>query len=86
MFLLFCLVIIYLVKFWIRYHDSKIQSQQALQRADLRAKAAELNTLRNQMNPHFIYNTLNSIQNFIFQNNPIKANYCLLYTSDAADE
>ena len=77
MFLLFCLVVFYVVKFWFRYHDSKIQSQQALQRAELRAKAAELNTLRNQMNPHFIYNTLNSIQNFIFQNNPVKANYLL---------
>ena len=29
------------------------------------------------MNPHFIYNALNSIQNFIFKNDPEKANYLL---------
>ena len=45
--------------------------------AEKRVKQAELNALRNQMNPHFIYNSLNSIQNFIFQDKPEKANYFL---------
>ncbi len=75
--ILFVLVAYLLARMWVNNNNSKIQNQQAIQRAELKAKAAELNTLRNQMNPHFIYNTLNSIQNFIFQNNPIKANYLL---------
>jgi len=45
--------------------------------AEIKFKEAELNTLRNQMNPHFIYNALNSIQNFIFKNDPVRANYLL---------
>lgn len=53
------------------------RQQQALKEAELKLKAAELNVLRNQMNPHFIYNALNSIQNYIFQGNPEKANYLL---------
>lgn len=34
---------------------------------------AELDSLRNQMNPHFIFNALNAIQYFIFDNNQEKA-------------
>ena len=40
--------------------------------------------LRAQMNPHFIFNVLNSIKAYIYENDKKKA--CLLYTSDAADE
>ncbi len=50
---------------------------QKLKEAELNTKAAQLNALRNQMNPHFIYNSLNSIQNFIFKNDAEKANYML---------
>lgn len=37
----------------------------------------ELNALRAQMNPHFIFNSLNSVQRFIIQNNP-EASYRFL--------
>jgi len=46
---------------------AKSKQIQDLQESELRTKIAELDALRNQMNPHFIYNSLNSIQNFIFK-------------------
>jgi len=56
--------------------------QKEKQMADMRQKAAELQqqktelemqALRAQMNPHFIFNSLNSINHFILQNNKIQA-------------
>jgi LytS/YehU family sensor histidine kinase len=43
--------------------------------ADLRQKAGELEmqALRSQMNPHFIFNSLNSINQFILQNDKAQA-------------
>jgi len=40
-----------------------------------RKKAAELEQklLRSQMNPHFIFNTMIAIQNYIYRNEPVKA-------------
>ncbi len=49
-----------------------------LEKAQLRIREAELSALRNQMNPHFVYNALNSIQNFIFKKDFEKANYYLV--------
>jgi len=64
-----------------RYREQLIinrsRQQRELQAAELKTKIAELDALRNQMNPHFIYNALNSIQNFIFNDSPEKANYLL---------
>lgn len=36
-------------------------------------KAAQLDALRSQMNPHFIFNSLNSIENFILKNEKLTA-------------
>lgn len=43
--------------------------------ADIRARIAEveMTALRAQMNPHFIFNSLNSIRNYIQQNKPSEA-------------
>lgn len=59
-----------------RYQQIKA-TELALEEARTRVKEAELSALRNQMNPHFIFNSLNTIQNFIFKKDVKKANYLL---------
>ncbi|MEO1627719.1 MAG: histidine kinase, partial [Bacteroidota bacterium] len=60
----------------LRNKREKIQQaqRQRIATAELKTKQAELLTLRNQMNPHFIYNVLNSIQNFIVRQDVFRAN------------
>jgi ligand-binding sensor domain-containing protein len=60
------ILFICLVAWWlVRYRISMVRKE-----GDLRRKMAELEmmALRAQMNPHFIFNSLNSIENFIMQN------------------
>lgn len=63
------------------YREARRRARQTqewiLQQTQLRAKEAELAALRNQMNPHFVFNALNSIQNFIFKKDAPKASYFL---------
>ncbi len=51
------------------------RSEKDKQLADMREKTAvlEMQALRAQMNPHFIFNSLNSINRFILQNNKFQA-------------
>ncbi len=52
-------------------HELKNASEYKQQVAEL-----EVKSLRSQMNPHFIFNSLNSIRNYIIQNEPhIASNY-----------
>lgn len=64
-----------------RYREQQIQKSNALQqgllKANMQANEHELSALRNQMNPHFVFNSLNAIQHFIFKNKKEKANYYL---------
>ena len=72
------LAIIYLV--WQRIHKNrkwKKKQERMVQEANFRVKNAELSVLRKQMNPHFIFNSLNAIQNFIFGNDISRANHFL---------
>ncbi|MBL7915521.1 MAG: tetratricopeptide repeat protein, partial [Bacteroidia bacterium] len=51
---------------WLMIKQAKLRSKQ--QEMEL-----EQRLLRSQMNPHFIFNSLQSIQAFIFENSPIEA-------------
>lgn len=54
------------VFFIIKYREKKIREQN-------RFLVLEQKLLRSQMNPHFIFNSLSSIQSFIFESNPVEA-------------
>lgn len=51
----------------IKYSSEK--KKKEIQFLEYQAKALQLRALRAQMNPHFLFNALNSIQNFIAHNN-----------------
>lgn len=55
------LLLLFLIIYYQRSRRTKIEAQKI--RAEL-----ETQILRSQMNPHFIFNSLNSIENFIMQN------------------
>jgi tetratricopeptide (TPR) repeat protein len=51
----------------------KIASERIKSELQQRATELKMQALRAQMNPHFIFNSLNSINRFILQNNRLKA-------------
>lgn len=63
------------------FRDKQLKRRNTLQQnymnVKMKAKEYELSALRNQMNPHFVFNSLNAIQSFIFKSDKIKANYYL---------
>lgn len=69
--LLFVLIIVA----YIKYREKNINEKNKL-------LLLEQKLLRSQMNPHFIFNSLTSIQSFIFENNPIEAGSYLSKFSD----
>lgn len=58
------------IYYFIRQRDKRnaLQNKVELQMSELR-----LTALQSQMNPHFIFNSLNSIQNYIIQQKPLDA-------------
>lgn len=58
-------VVILLAAFIIRRNIANIRKQAAFKQ---KLAETEMTALRAQMNPHFIFNSLNSIENFIMQN------------------
>lgn len=66
-------VLILLVAFFL-IRQNRIKSKQKI--ADMNHQISRLTqkNLRQQMNPHFVFNTLNSIQYYVFQNDKISAN------------
>lgn len=69
-----------------RYRLSQIRAQfrlsQLAQANELKAANSEMKALRAQMNPHFIFNSLNSINAFILRNERTKASGYLLAFSN----
>ncbi|MGC4104256.1 sensor histidine kinase [Ferruginibacter sp.] len=68
--LLIALIVLFSIFYLIRRREILLQKENKikLQMSELRMQA-----LRAQMNPHFIFNSLNSIQNYILSNNTIDA-------------
>lgn len=60
------LILILLIYSWMKYRERQIREQNQF-------LILEQKLLRSQMNPHFIFNSLSSIQSFIFENNPVVA-------------
>jgi ligand-binding sensor domain-containing protein/two-component sensor histidine kinase len=55
---------------WVRYRINQLNSRLALETA---LAESERKALRLQMNPHFVFNALDAISGFIFQNEPREA-------------
>jgi ligand-binding sensor domain-containing protein len=74
-FLLAVLLLLLLLGYFIYWLKVKNIKQQAAQKTALAAQMAtlEMRALRAQMNPHFIFNTLNSINNYILNYNAQEA-------------
>jgi len=70
---LFALLIAGLIYALFRYRTSKIRMQHEIVLQQHKASALKMQALRAQMSPHFIFNSLNSINMFILENNKLQA-------------
>jgi len=74
-YLLEVLLFVLAIVAYIKYREKNILEKNKL-------LLLEQKLLRSQMNPHFIFNTLTSIQSFIFEKNPLEAGSYLSKFSD----
>ena len=77
-FALLSLVVILFLYFIYQYRIRRVRLEEQ-RKAQFERKIAEveLSALRAQMNPHFLFNTMNSINHFILKNDSDKASYYL---------
>jgi signal transduction histidine kinase len=78
-YLLLCWSAIY---FGVKYYLSLQQQQQATLRAAALAQEAQLKMLRYQLNPHFLFNTLNAISTLILDSENRTANQAVMRLSE----
>ncbi|HWZ64476.1 MAG TPA: histidine kinase [Steroidobacteraceae bacterium] len=68
--------------FGIKFYEAKGQQEEAMLKAVALAQQAQLKMLRYQLNPHFLFNTLNAISTLILDNQNRKANHAVARLSD----
>jgi two-component system LytT family sensor kinase len=68
--------------FGIKYYESLQQQREATLRAATLAQEAQLKMLRYQLNPHFLFNTLNAISTLILDNENRTANQTVMRLSE----
>jgi two-component system LytT family sensor kinase len=78
-YLLLCWSVLY---FGIRFYESQRKQEEAMLKAVALAQEAQLKMLRYQLNPHFLFNTLNAISTLILDNENRKANYAVTRLSE----
>src|SRR5579872_100792 len=78
-YLLLCWSALY---FGIKFYESKRQQEEALLKTVALAQEAQLKMLRYQLNPHFLFNTLNAISTLILDNQNRKANHAIARLSE----
>lgn len=78
-YLLLCWSALY---FGIRYYESQQEQQEAMFKAFALAKEAQLKMLRYQLNPHFLFNTLNAISTLILDNQNRTASHAIARLSE----
>jgi LytS/YehU family sensor histidine kinase len=70
------------IYFGIKYYESLQQQREATLRAAALAQEAQLKMLRYQLNPHFLFNTLNAISTLILDNENRTANQTVMRLSE----
>src|SRR6202050_1321466 len=78
-YLLLCWSALY---FGIKYYESLQQQREAALKATALAQEAQLKMLRYQLNPHFLFNTLNAISTLILDNQNRIANHAVARLSE----
>jgi hypothetical protein len=68
--------------FGIKFYESKRQQEETMLKAVALAQEAQLKMLRYQLNPHFLFNTLNAISTLILDNQNRKANHAVARLSE----
>src|SRR3984957_18225165 len=78
-YLLLCWSVLY---FGIKFYESQRKQEEALLKAVALAQEAQLKMLRYQLNPHFLFNTLNAISTLIIDNQNRTANHAVTRLSE----
>jgi two-component system, LytTR family, sensor kinase len=78
-YLLVCWSVLY---FGIKFYESQRKQEEAMLKAVALAQEAQLKMLRYQLNPHFLFNTLNAISTLILDNENRLANHAVTRLSE----
>src|SRR4249920_378599 len=70
------------IYFGIKYYESLQLQREATLRAAALAQEAQLKMLRYQLNPHFLFNTLNAISTLVLDNHNHTANQAVMRLSE----